>query len=228
MNILAVIPARWGSNRITRKNTRLLCGKPLIAHTLLHASRSQMVNRVVVSTDGDDISKISKEYGAEVVCRPKEISSDKASSESAIIHVLKHLKEVDSYIPNIVVFLQCTSPVREDDDIDNAINIFIKQEADSLFSACRFNKYIWKLADKNIMPINYDYRNRWREQDFPVQYMENGSIYIFKPWVVNVSNNRLGGNIVIYEMSQENSFQIDSIEDLKFCEFILKGRKKND
>ena len=228
MNILAVIPARRGSKRITRKNTRLLCGKPLIAHTLLHASRSRMVNRVVVSTDGDGISKISKEYGAEIICRPKEISGDKASSESVIKHVLKHLKEVDSYIPDIVVFLQCTSPIREDDDIDNAINIFVKQKADSLFSACRFNKYIWKLADKNIMPINYDYRNRWREQDFPVQYMENGSIYIFKPWVVNVSNNRLGGNIVIYEMSQENSFQIDSIEDLKFCEFILKGRKKND
>jgi N-acylneuraminate cytidylyltransferase len=222
MNIVAIIPARGGSKRIPHKSTRLLAGKPLIAHTIEHACKSVLIDRVVVSTDSESIANVSKEYGAEVLMRPDDISGDKATSESALVHALDKLKEKDGYEPDIVVFLQCTSPIRNDDDIDNAINVFIDTEADSLLSVCKFDKFIWKPDNGSMAPINYDYRKRCREQDFPTQYMENGSMYIFKPWVINLLDNRLGGNIMVYEMEWMNSFQIDSVEDLELCKLLLE------
>lgn len=227
MNIVAIIPARGGSKRVPHKSIHLLAGKPLISHTIDHARKSTLIDRVVVSTDSKSISNISEEYGAEVIVRPDTISGDKATSESALLHVLDKLKKTDKYEPDIVVFLQCTSPLRNDADIDNAINVLINTKSDSLLSVCKFDKFIWKPDRGSVLPINYDYRNRCREQDFPTQYMENGSIYIFKPWVIELLNNRLGGYISVYEMEWMNSFQIDSVEDLELCKLLLERGEIN-
>lgn len=204
------------------KNIIPLFGKPLVEHSIEHAQKSRLVNRVIISTDDEEIAGISTNCGAEVIKRPQDISGDKSSSETALIHVVDHLEKTEGYFPDIIVFLQCTSPLRKDDDIDNAIKTLINKKADSLFSVFRFNKYIWTLKNESIIPVNYDYQNRWREQDFPIQYQENGSIYVFKPWVLKELKNRLGGKIEIFEMDYINSFQIDSYEDLALCECILE------
>ena len=220
--IFTIIPARGGSKRLPRKNLMPFAGEPLIAYSIEQAKKSSLVSRVIVSTDDDEIADVSSKYGAEIILRPDELSCDTSSSEDALLHVLDNIEQSGQETPDLVIFLQCTSPLRNDDDIGKAIMTLIENDADSLFSACRFDKYIWYEVNGKLQSINYDYNNRWREQDFPVQYRENGSIYVFKPWVLRKFNNRLGGKIAIYEMDVLNSFQIDTLQDFKLCEFIYK------
>ena len=219
---LAIIPARGGSKRIPGKNIMSLSGTPLVAISIEHALRSKSVDRVVVSTEDAAIAALSKKHGAEVVKRPKRLAGDKATSESALLHVLDELEKREGYVPDIVVFLQCTSPLRENSDIDNAIKKFYDVSADSLLSVVKFDKYIWQLKAGKVSPLNYDYRKRWREQDFPPQYQENGSIYIFKPRILRALNNRLGGKIAIYEMDSRSFVQIDSQLDIEMFKCLRK------
>ena len=224
--IIAVIPARGGSKRVPRKNLLPLRGKPLIVHTIEHAKHSRLISRIIVSTDDNEISDVALQYGAEVIKRPPELSGDTAPSEVALVHVVDWLAEKEKYDPDILVFLQCTSPIRNESDIDNAITVFRGNNADSLFSACRFNKYIWQVRNGEASPINYDYRNRWREQDFPHQVLENGSIFVFKTSILKELGNRLGGKIAVYEMDELSSIQIDSNEDIMLCNCIMDMREK--
>jgi len=224
--IIAVIPARGGSKRLPRKNLLPFRGKPLIAHTIEHAKRSRLVSRIIVSTDDNEISDVTVQYGAEVIKRPPELSGDTASSEVALLHVIDWLADKEQYEPDILVFLQCTSPIRNERDIDNAITVLLESNADSLFSACRFNKYIWQVRNGEVSPINYDYRCRWREQDFPHQVQESGSIYVFKTAILKELGNRLGGKIVVYEMDDLSFIQIDSKEDILLCDCIMDMREK--
>src|SRR5262245_16604424 len=141
--MIAVIPARGGSKGIPRKNVKLLAGKPLLAHPILHAKHAPAVTRIVVSTDDEEIVAVSREWGAEVVPRPPEISGDRASSESALLHTLDYLKRKEGYEPNLVLFLQATSPLRAPHDIPRAIGTLKREGADSLFSACRVEGFTW-------------------------------------------------------------------------------------
>jgi len=224
MKAITIIPARGGSKRIPRKNLIPLAGKPLIVHSIEQARNSQLAGRVIVSTDDSEIAEVAKQYGAEVLERPSELSTDTATSEEVLLHVLGAIERNPDSSPEIVVFLQCTSPFRKPDDIDNAIKTLIDIKADSLFSAFRFNKYIWSEQKGALAPINYDLNKRWREQDFPIQYQENGSIYVFKPWVLKEFNNRLGGTIAVYEMDELDSIQIDTTADLQMIEWLMKNK----
>ncbi|MDP6380544.1 MAG: acylneuraminate cytidylyltransferase family protein, partial [Phycisphaerae bacterium] len=199
-SIVVVIPARGGSKGVPQKNIRPLAGKPLIAHTIKDAQDSRLVNRVIVSTEDAVIASISKELGAEVIPRPMELANDAATSEAALLHTLDYLEEKENLKPDLVVFLQCTSPVRGSRHIDNAIKTLEKQKADSLLSVCKSHRFVWRLEDGVLQSINYDYQNRQRRQDLPPEYFENGSIYVFKPRVLREGNNRLGGKIAFYEM----------------------------
>lgn len=228
MNILAIIPARGGSKRIPNKNYIYVAGQPLIVHSLLHALNSKKVNEVIVSTDSANIEKIVKPLGVTIIKRPKKLAADKATSESALLHVLEVRNKQGLKDPDLVVFLQCTSPVRDPKDIDNAINLLLKEKSDSLFSACENSRFIWKLKDNTASSINYDYKFRKREQDFEKQFRENGSIYVFKPNILRKYNNRLGGKISIYEMDYWSSFQIDTSEHLELIEWILGHKNKKN
>ncbi len=110
--ILAIIPARGGSKGIPRKNLQLLAGRPLLAHTVGGGLAASTVTRVVVSTDDDEIAAVAGALGAEVVHRPAEISGDTASPSRPSLHVLDHLRDTEGYEPELVVFLQATSPIR--------------------------------------------------------------------------------------------------------------------
>jgi len=224
--ILAVIPARGGSKGMPRKNIRPLAGKPLVAHTIEDALQAQQINRTIVSTDDTEIAEVSQSYGAEVVMRPPELATDTASSAPVLLHVLSFLEQTEGYIPSLVVFLQATSPVRQPDDIDNAINVLNKQNADSLFSCCRSDNFYWRLKDGQPTPVNYDYQHRPRRQDLEPEYMENGSIYITKTEILKQHRNHLGGRIAFYEMSLLDSFQIDNEEGFLLLEqmFALRHR----
>jgi len=224
---LCIIPARGGSKGIPRKNVQAIAGKPLIAYTIEQAKCSNAITRVVVSTDDDEIASVSHSYGAEVLHRPAEIAGDKASSESALLHALDHLKQQEGYGPDLVVFLQATSPLRQPNDIDNAVDTLLRENADSLFSARPVEGFIWeeRKQDGACTPINYDPTDRPTRQALASEYLEeNGSIYVFKPWVLREYNSRLGGKIAVYVMHELDSFQVDVPEDLGLMEQLIRLR----
>lgn len=229
MEILAIIPARGGSKGVPGKNIRPVAGKPLLAHTVEQARQATLVSRVVVSTDSPAIGEVAKQFGAGVVWRPAEISHDTASSESALLHVLDYLAEQEDYAPELIVFLQCTSPVRRPGDIDAAIQTLRHQQADSLLSVVPSHHWVWHI-NSNGEPdsYNFDYRRRPRRQDRPAEYDENGSIYVFKPHILRQFHNRLGGKIALYPMHEWSRIDIDTLHDFELCEWALslEGNEK--
>lgn len=218
---LAIILARGGSKGIPRKNVRLLGDKPLIAHSILDAKESKYTDKVFVSTDDREIAEVSQQYGAEIIDRPNQLAGDSASSESALIHALFEIEQTD-VTPDLIVFLQCTSPIRTGTDIDQAIAKLKADNADSLLSVSPSHRFLWEEVDGVAKSINYDYRHRPRRQDMQQQYVENGSIYIFKPWVLKELGNRLGGKISLFAMSEAASWEIDSPLDFEIAESLMK------
>jgi N-acylneuraminate cytidylyltransferase len=227
MKCYAIVPARGGSKGIPRKNVRMLAGKPLIAHSILDAREARLIDKVYVSTDDLEIAEVSRKYGAEVIDRPKKFASDTASSESALIHALSEIEKLDTS-PDWLVFLQCTSPIRAGADIDRAIAQLQDENADSLLSVSPSHRFLWEEVDGVAKSINYDYRHRQRRQDMKPQYVENGSIYIFKPWVLKDLENRLGGKVSMFLMSEAAGWEIDSILDFEIAEFLLNKQVKSD
>ncbi|MEW6140999.1 MAG: acylneuraminate cytidylyltransferase [Thermodesulfobacteriota bacterium] len=222
--ILAIIPARGGSKGLPRKNLRLFCGVPLVSVTVWQAAQSVSISRIVVSTDDEEIAAAAERFGAEIIVRPPDISDDAASSESALLHSLDSLRDRDGYEPDLVVFLQCTSPVRYQGDIDRAVATLVREEADSLLSVAPSHRFLWSRANGNARPVNYDPVHRPRRQERTPEFVENGSIYVFKPWVLRQFRNRLGGKIALFEMDEATSFEIDDAFDFELVQWIARSR----
>lgn len=219
--ILALIPARGGSKGIPGKNLRLLGGLPLLTWSLRHASASPSVRRVVVSTDSDEIAAVARGEGAQVVHRPAELAGDEASSESALSHALDELEARDGYAPELVVFLQATSPLRRPGEIERAIETLDREGADSLFSASPVHGFVWRRKGRALDALTYDPRRRPRRQEIGEDLLENGSIYLFKPRILAEHGNRLGGKIAVHPMHPLDSFQVDEPGDLELMERLL-------
>ena len=224
--IVSIIPARGGSKGIPKKNIIDFCGKPLIAWSILQSKNCKLIDEVYVSSDDDEIIDISCRYGAKAIKRPRELATDFSTSEDALLHAVSVIEE-KTHI-DLVVFLQATSPLREKKDIEKALKDFQTQGADSLFSAAKLEDFfIWKKTSGGLISMNYDYQNRTRRQDVETQYVENGSIYIFKPSVLKEYNNRLGGRIGVYEMEFWKTREIDTMEDKEICEWFFKKNNLN-
>ena len=229
MNIISIIPARGGSKSIPKKNLVDFIGEPLILKTITQAQNSFNINRTIVSTDDKEIKDIALERKAEVIDRPKEISGDLATTESALLHVLDTLKIKENYIPDLVVLLQITSPLRKKNDIDLAIEQLITTKADSLISGSKFEDFLfWEHKEDTWEAVNYNPDNRGRRQDRNPQFVENGSIYVFKPDILYKFNNRIGGKMIVYEMEFWQSWQIDAYEEIELLEFYYKKHLLKD
>ena len=221
MNIIAIILARGGSKGIPQKNIINFCGKPLLAWTIENCV-SGGASKVYVSSDSEKILNVSKQYGAQVIKRPKRISGDKATSESAWLHALEAIEEESGRI-DWVLAPQVTSPLRTADDIQRGIEEAKSDKYDSLFS-CSISEdlFFWQNRNGKLESVNYDWKNRKPRQDIPKQYIENGSFYLFKPEVLKQNNNRFGNKIGVVEMEFWKMFEIDSMEDFKMCSSIMK------
>lgn len=226
MKVLALIPARGGSKGLPGKNIKEMLGKPLIAYTIEQAKQSATISKVCVSTDDKEIAKIAEMYGAEVLWRPAEISGDTASSESALLHALDALKSEQDYEPDLVCFLQCTSPLRKPDDIDNAVKKLMSEGSDSLLTVSPSHRFLWRNGPNGAEAINYNFKHRPRRQDMESQYVENGSFYLFRPTIIKDERNRLGGKITLYVMDEAASHEIDSHLDFAIVEVFLRGIEK--
>ena len=220
INIIVIIPARGGSKGIPGKNIKNFEGKPLISHSIEYARDSKLINEIYVSTDDDQIAHISKTAGAKIIKRPPELATDTSSTESAIKHALNNIDN----LPDIIVLLQPTSPLRPKKSLDLIIDKFINGKYDSLLSLSPSNNFFWKINSEKISP-EYDYMNRKRRQDikeYERKYFENGSVYIFTREHFELTNNRLGGEIGYVVFPEEYGYEIDVPKDLIILEQLSR------
>ena len=210
MKVVAIIPARGGSKGIPSKNVYPFNGKPLICWCIEAALQAELVDQVVVSTDDAEIAGVSRAAGATVVMRPDDISTDIASSEDALIHVLEQLDKQ----PELTVFLQCTSPLTQSIDIDNCIQKLLDASADSAFTATESHRFLWKNCD-HAKGINHDGAERKRRQDLEKEYAENGAVYVMRTESFLQARHRFFGKTVISEMPSTRTWEIDNLEDIQ-------------
>lgn len=221
---VAIIPARGGSKGIPRKNLADLCGKPLIAWSILQAKNAQLIDSVWVSSDDDEILAVAQSYGALPIKRPDEISGDQASSESAWIHALDTIEKQDVNV-DLILAMQPTSPVRESSDLDGSVISMREYGFDSLLSVIEVEDFFTWRVDVNgtAESVSYDYRNRKPRQQIEKHYLENGSFYAVLPERLRVDNNRLGGRIGMYVMDRYKMFQVDNPGDIELCAAVMRG-----
>ncbi len=223
MNVLAIIPARGGSKGIPLKNIANLAGNPLISYAIQAAKNAQTVTRVIVSTDSKKIGEVAEIFGAEVVERPAEISGDFDSSEAALLHTIDYLAEDEGYHADIIVFLQCTSPLTTSIDIDGAVNMFIREKADTALSVTPFHYYVWH-EDENGegQGVNHDKASRVMRQERQDQYLENGAVYVMDAKKFIEHEFRFFGKTVMYVMPEERCLEIDEPVDLVIAEKMIE------
>jgi CMP-N,N'-diacetyllegionaminic acid synthase len=228
--VLAIIPARSGSKGIIDKNIVKIKNKPLIEYTIEQCLKSKLINRVIVSTDGNKIAEVSKKSGAEVPFkRPKEISGDLDTDFSCIEHCINWLKDNENYVPDIIVHLRCTTPIRDINEIDNAINYFKKKpNADSLraIAPTCFNPYkMWTLDKKGwISPIlkHEKFKEPYNQarQNLPKTFQQDGFIDIMRPSTIWNYKSITGNKILGYEI-KERSIDIDTEKDIMVAKIEL-------
>jgi len=225
--ILGIIPARGGSKGLLRKNVAILCGRPLIAWTIEKALKSKHLDKVIISTESEDIIKISRKYGAEVIKRPKELARDSTPTIDVVFHILDIMKRAN-YNPNIIVLLQLTSPLRTTEDIDIAIELFLNRKCKSLVSVCEiehspyWNFRIEKGYLKSIFGEEY---LKKRRQNLPKAYVPNGSIYISTPEILYNYKSFYSDETIPYIMPIERSIDIDNEIDFLLADILIKKYK---
>ena len=221
-NITAFIPARGGSKGIPKKNIITFAGKPLVVHSIEYALNCSQIDEVVVSTNDDKIAKIARKTGARIVKRPSELSTNKATTESAIHHFFNKFNKK----PDIIVLLQPTSPYRPKGSLEKAITHFTENGFDSLLSITPTHRFYWRVKEDQTAFAEYNYLNRPRRQDMKlddIRYVENGSLYIFTRKHFDKTGNRLGGKIGYVEWPEEYSLEIDTPLDFNMVEKIFKS-----
>ena len=230
---MAVIPARSGSKGVPDKNIKELSGKPLIAYSILTAQKIKLINRIIVSTDSDEYAALATDIGAEVpFIRPIELSNDDSTDYDFVKHLLDWLIENERHIPDYIIHLRPTTPLRDPDIVENAIEIFMKKpEATSLRSAHEMPETAYKqfeLEDKYFKTIctgsfELDDANKSR-QSFPKTYTPNGYVDILKTEYI-LENNLLHGNRVMGYIT-DFTIEVDVEEDFEFLEWQINKNKK--
>ena len=224
MSYVAVIPARGGSKGIPRKNLQEVGGVPLIVRGINSCLGARSIDRVVVSTDDQEIRKISEIAGAEVIMRPADLSDDVIMPDAAVIHAIETLRDHEGYEPDNVLFLQCTSPLTTANDLDLACAQFSAEGADSLVSVTSNHSFLWKrAADGTLSAINHDSRVRIGRQEINEEYRETGAFYLMRVKPFLESGHRFFGRIIGYEMPADRSVDIDEPFDLKMANMMLEG-----
>lgn len=235
MEVLALIPARSGSKSVKDKNIRDINGKPMIAYSIEHGLRSEYVNRVIVSTDSEKYAEIARKYGAEVpFLRPEEFARDNSLDIEVFEHALKWLKEKENYVPDIVVQLRPTYPVRNVKDIDKMVEMMMEDMTiDSVRCIVPAKEIPYKMWLKGengqIHPLMKDIKECYNmpRQELPKAYYQNACIDIIRADVITEQHSMSGKRIVGYEM--EENFDIDTEEEFartaEYLRISSGGRK---
>lgn len=215
---IAFIPARGGSKGIPKKNIKPLGGIPLISHTIREALKCAEIDRVIVSTDSDEIAAVAVESGAEVpFLRPAHLATDQSPGIDPVLHCLEQMKAVE-----VLVLLQPTSPFRTSEHIRESLALFQKTQS-SVVSVSEANKHpAWMytvdqtMTMQRLMDIDF-----WRRQDLPKIYCPNGAIYIASREQLVNEKSFLISTTKAYSMSRMHSLDIDTLEDWEYAEYLI-------
>jgi len=231
VRIVGLIPARGGSKGILKKNIRFVNGKPLIAHSIESTLNSEYIDKVVVSTDNKEIAEISREYGAEVIPRPKELARDESPTIDAIMHALNWLEERDACF-DVIALIEPTSPLRKENDIDDAIELFIRNfnKSDSLVSLGEVhleNPYITKKIEGGyVTPLIEIDKTIHQRQQLPRVYFPYGVIYISKINSLKKYRTFYQERTIPYFIERWQNYEIDDFYDFLCVERIGKYKTK--
>ena len=226
MSILAIIPARGGSKSLPRKNIHRFLGRPLIYWSISAAKQSKLIDRIVVSTDDQEIANVSIENGAEVpFLRPFELAKDNVTDYPVIRHCLEMLDELDRYQPDLVVQLRPTSPLRPEGLIDEGIHkLQVVPEADSLRVVCEpmNNPYkMWKISGKFITPlIENDIQEAYNQprQNLPITYWQIGTLDVIRTSTIFDKQSLTGERILPFIVDSALAVDIDDEKSLTRAE----------
>jgi CMP-N-acetylneuraminic acid synthetase len=229
--VLAVIPARGGSKAVPRKNIKMLAGKPLIAYTIEEARKSSYLTHIVVSTDDEEIKKIAIQFGAEVpFLRPQELATDKSLAIPTMQHAVLETEKIKKIVYDYVIMLQPTSPLRVASDIDNALAMLLKGNADGIISIVDVDN--WHPMKMKIFEGDslVDYEKPPMEnpprQILPKVYMVNGVLYATTRNNLIEKGTFKAGKCLGYIMSTERSVNIDTEIDFLIAEYYLQHKKE--
>jgi len=226
-SVLAIIPARGGSKGVPRKNIRMLAGKPLIAWTIEEAKKSKYIDRLVSSSEDEEIIKVAKEWGCEVpFIRPVELAKDDTPGIDPVLHAISMLPGYD-----YVVLLQPTSPLRSVDDIDGCIETCLTSHAPSCVSVTEVDQhpYLMYKIDKtgSLKPFRDQKNEIHRRQDLPLVYILNGAVYVAESHFLSKNRSFLTPLTKAYNMPKARSLDIDDGIDIKLFEILKNINKTN-
>jgi YrbI family 3-deoxy-D-manno-octulosonate 8-phosphate phosphatase len=222
VSAVCIVPARGGSKGIPRKNLRPVGGVPLVARSILAARAAERVDSVIVSTDDAEIAAVAQAHGARAVMRPEALSTDTASSEAALLHVLDVLAGEGEH-PELVVFLQCTSPFTTAAEIDRCVAALDDPRAAAAVSVMADHGFLWTTGpDGFAIGVNHVWTEpRKRRQDLPPQFRETGSIYVMRTAAFLERRTRFCGPVVAVPIDVPCA-EIDSPLDLEVAEAVAR------
>ncbi|MEL6407861.1 MAG: acylneuraminate cytidylyltransferase family protein [Chloroflexota bacterium] len=228
-DILAIIPARGGSKGVPRKNIRPFAGKPLIQWTIEAAQASEQLTRIIVSTDDLEAADIARNCGVDMpFMRPAAFAQDGSTDLDVYRHAVAWLSENTDYMPDVVVWLRPTTPLRRTQDIDDAIVHFLSSDADCQRSVCKVEHHpywMYVLKDNQLdafvegIDVMRDYPTR---QSLPPAYRLNGAVDITRAKQVLETNKLYNGIMGAYVMPVERSMDIDTEKDFILAETLIK------
>lgn len=226
MSVLALIPARGGSKGIPRKNIKPLAGKPLIGWTIDAAKQASCIDRIVVSTEDEEIACVARELGADVpFMRPAELASDDAEGIAPVLHAIEKLPEFDW-----VLLLQPTSPLRTHADIEAIWQLCMNRCAPSAVSVTEVGKHPYWMYTKDdlgqLHPLIAARPEIGRRQDLPAAYTLNGALYLAnKEWLLQ-QGCFIGPDTLGYVMPLERSVDLDTPQEWRWLEYLIE--RKNE
>ena len=216
MSVIAFIPARGGSKSIPNKNIKIFCGKPLIFWNLSALEESN-VDEIIVATDSLRIKEVVNSFNfskVRIYDRSIENSQDISSTESVMLEYINSANLADE---NTFMLVQATSPFTQTEQFNEGLSLFNKY--DSILSCCQSKRFSW---EKNGKALNYDINNRPRRQDFHGTLIENGAFYISSVIAIKENNNRISGDIGIYQMPEYTCIELDELADWIVGESLMK------
>jgi YrbI family 3-deoxy-D-manno-octulosonate 8-phosphate phosphatase len=216
VSVVAVIPARGGSKGIPGKNLRRVAGRSLVARAVDAARAASSIDRVFVTTDDAAIAGEARTAGAEVIERPAAIAGDTASSEAALLHALGQL----DFVPEVVVFVQATSPFIDPADLDAAVHRVRDGQEDVVFAAAETHAFLWSPTAAGAIGVNHDSAVRPRRQDRDAQFQETGAFYAMRTKGFVEGGHRFFGRVGIREVDAARALEIDTVRELEVAQLI--------
>ena len=232
INIRCTICMRGGSKGISNKNIRIINGKPLLYYTIDQAKKSKLFNKIVVSTDSNEIKKLSLKFGVDhVFLRPKKMAKDNSPKLPVIMHIFKTAEKFYNTKFDVLVDLDATSPLRNIKDIINSYKMFVKNKSPNLISACisKKNPYynIIEYKNKKLSISKKNIKIPDSRQQTPITYDMNASIYIWTRGFLLKENSLFSGKLGFYEMPEDRSIDIDSPLDWEIVKMLMEKRSND-